>query len=120
MSLINVAHVWIVNFEGKSADVVLGFDTVEPYLVNFSTFSQGVLFVYGLDVRFVGNGIDPNAFVCVIIRKGLLLILAALWAGSLIESKMESLHSTGLSTLCLSTGLQTVSMVWIILLFLIL
>lgn len=45
MSLINVDHVWIVNFEGKSADVVLGFDTVEPYLVNFSTFSQGV-FVY--------------------------------------------------------------------------
>lgn len=45
-------YVWIVNFQGKSADVVLGFDTVEPYLVNFSTFSRGILFIHVLDVRF--------------------------------------------------------------------
>lgn len=53
-----------------------------------------------------------NAIACVI-SKGLLLILAALWVGSQIESKMENLHSTELTTLCLSTDLQTVSMVWI-------
>lgn len=30
----------MVNFEGKLADVVLGFDSVEPYLVNFIAFSD--------------------------------------------------------------------------------
>lgn len=27
-----------VNFEGKLADVVLGFDSVDPYMVNFIPF----------------------------------------------------------------------------------
>uniref|UniRef100_A0A7N2MQJ9 Aldose 1-epimerase n=1 Tax=Quercus lobata TaxID=97700 RepID=A0A7N2MQJ9_QUELO len=123
--------------DGKLAAVVLGFDSLEPYLVIFSEphliFNLvlvklllgalisawiGIVYLYGESKGIYSVKVATLCFcefypplsAMSFLVKVLHPILAASWVGLQTESKMGSLNSMGSITLCLSTSPQTVSM----------